>query len=118
MSSTAIVLRLLTEQDELNRTHGRLAFGVLLFQDLAIVPLLALAGVLASPQDQYTTPEIALAVGKAAVALIIAIAAIVTPSTPLVTLEELNSRYGARASLDPAFGPAKVVVPDLGDILE
>ena len=75
MSSTAIVLRLLTEQDELNRTHGRLAFGVLLFQDLAIVPLLALAGVLASPQDQYTTPEIALAVGKAAVALIIVLAA-------------------------------------------
>lgn len=54
----------------------------------------------------------------AAVALIIAIAAIVTPSTPSVTLEELNSRYAARASLDPAFGPAKVVVPDLGDILE
>ena len=46
MSSTAIVLRQLTEQDELNRTHGRLAFGVLLFQDLAIVPFLALAGVL------------------------------------------------------------------------
>ncbi len=75
MSSTAIVLRLLTEQDELNRTHGRLAFGVLLFQDLAIVPFLALAGVLASPEDQYTTPEIALAVAKAAVALIIVLAA-------------------------------------------
>jgi anti-sigma factor RsiW len=54
----------------------------------------------------------------AAVALVIAIAALVTPSTPSVALEELNSRYGARASLDPAFGPAKVVVPDLGDILE
>jgi CPA2 family monovalent cation:H+ antiporter-2 len=74
MSSTAIVLRQLTEQDELNRTHGRLAFGVLLFQDLAVVPFLALAGVLAAPQDQYTTAEIALAVGKAAVALIIVLA--------------------------------------------
>ena len=75
MSSTAIVLRQLTEQDELNRTHGRLAFGVLLFQDLAIVPFLALAGVLASPEEQYTTLSIALAVGKAAVALIIVLAA-------------------------------------------
>jgi len=75
MSSTAIVLRQLTEQDELNRTHGRLAFGVLLFQDLAIVPFLALAGVLASPEQQYTTPGIALAVAKAAVALIIVLAA-------------------------------------------
>jgi CPA2 family monovalent cation:H+ antiporter-2 len=74
MSSTAIVLRQLTEQDELNRTHGRLAFGVLLFQDLAIVPFLALAGVLAAPQAEYTTAEIALAVGKAAVALLVVLA--------------------------------------------
>ena len=54
----------------------------------------------------------------AAVALVIAIAAILTPSTPSIALEELNSRYGARASLDPAFGPAKVFVPDLGAELE
>ncbi len=74
MSSTAIVLRQLTEQDELNRTHGRLAFGVLLFQDLAIVPLLALAGVLGAPQESYTTLEITLALGKAAVALLIVLA--------------------------------------------
>ena len=54
----------------------------------------------------------------AAVALVIAIAAILTPSTPSIALEELNSRYGARGSLDPAFGPAKVFVPDLGAELE
>ncbi len=75
MSSTAIVLRQLTEQGELNRTHGRLAFGTLLFQDLAVVPFLALAGVLASPQEQYSMPEIALAVTKAAIALVIVLAA-------------------------------------------
>jgi anti-sigma factor RsiW len=54
----------------------------------------------------------------AAVALVIAIAALVTPSSPSIAIDELNSRYGARASLDPAFGPAKVVVPDLGEVLE
>ena len=43
MSSTAIVLHQLTDQSELNRTHGRLSFAVLLFQDLAFVPLLAFA---------------------------------------------------------------------------
>ena len=43
MSSTAILLQQLTERAELNRTHGRLAFSMLLFQDLAFVPLLALA---------------------------------------------------------------------------
>jgi K+:H+ antiporter len=69
------VLRQLTQQEELNRTHGRLAFGVLLFQDLAIVPFLALAGVLAAPQEQYTAFQISLAVGKAAVALLIVLAA-------------------------------------------
>ncbi|HTD12882.1 MAG TPA: cation:proton antiporter, partial [Steroidobacteraceae bacterium] len=40
MSSTAILLQQLTERAELNRTHGRLAFAMLLFQDLAFVPLL------------------------------------------------------------------------------
>ena len=37
----------LTERAELNRTHGRLAFSMLLFQDLAFVPFLALASALA-----------------------------------------------------------------------
>lgn len=54
-------------------------------------------------------------VGAAAaiMAAVIAIAALVTPEPDPVTLEQLNSQFGARASLDPAFGPAKVVVPPL-----
>jgi CPA2 family monovalent cation:H+ antiporter-2 len=40
MSSTAIVSRLLSERVEMNSAHGQLAIGVLLFQDLAVVPLL------------------------------------------------------------------------------
>ncbi len=43
MASTAIVIRQLTEQAEINRTHGRLALSILLFQDLAFVLLLAMA---------------------------------------------------------------------------
>jgi CPA2 family monovalent cation:H+ antiporter-2 len=46
MSSTAIIVNQLTERAELNRTHGRLAFSMLLFQDLAFVPFLALAAAL------------------------------------------------------------------------
>ncbi len=53
MCSTAIVLRQLGDQEELNRTHGRLSFAVLLFQDLAFVPLLALASVLTSGQSDF-----------------------------------------------------------------
>ncbi len=75
MSSTAIAVQQLSEQGELNRTHGRLAFGTLLFQDLAVVPFLALAGVIAGSDVGYSTSEISLAVGKAAIALIIVLAA-------------------------------------------
>ena len=42
MSSTALVARQLAEQDELTTRHGRTAIAVLVFQDLASVPLLAL----------------------------------------------------------------------------
>ncbi len=49
MSSTAIVMKLLTERLELDTAHGRNIFGVLLFQDLAVVPLLILIPALAQP---------------------------------------------------------------------
>ncbi|HYL02342.1 MAG TPA: cation:proton antiporter, partial [Steroidobacteraceae bacterium] len=53
MSSTAILLQQLTERAELNRTHGRLAFAMLLFQDVAFVPFLALSAALAAGQDHF-----------------------------------------------------------------
>ena len=53
MSSTAILLHQLTERAELNRTHGRLAFSMLLFQDLAFVPLLALASALGPGTNHF-----------------------------------------------------------------
>jgi CPA2 family monovalent cation:H+ antiporter-2 len=42
MSSTAIVVKLMSERLELESEHGRRVIGVLLFQDLAVVPLLVL----------------------------------------------------------------------------
>lgn len=59
-------------------------------------------------------------VGAAAavVALVIAVAALVTPPPTSVSVDDLSSRFGARVSLDPAFGPAKVVVPELGVMSE
>jgi CPA2 family monovalent cation:H+ antiporter-2 len=49
MSSTAIVSKLLTERLELESEHGRRIISVLLFQDLALVPLLILVPALAHP---------------------------------------------------------------------
>jgi len=41
LSSTAFVLQLLAEKKQLSTTHGRAAFTILLFQDLAVIPLIA-----------------------------------------------------------------------------
>ena len=51
MSSTAIVMKLLAERMELEAQHGRNIFGVLLFQDLAVVPLLILIPALGHTGD-------------------------------------------------------------------
>ncbi len=50
LSSTAFVLQLLIEQKMLTSNYGRTSIAVLLFQDLAVVPLLALASLLAVPE--------------------------------------------------------------------
>ena len=42
LSSTAFVLQLLAERKELNHAHGRAAFGVLLLQDVAVIPAIVL----------------------------------------------------------------------------
>lgn len=47
MSSTAIVSKLLSERDELGSEHGRLILGVLLFQDIAVAPLIIFVPALA-----------------------------------------------------------------------
>ena len=47
MSSTAFGMQILAEKNEMNAPHGRKAFSILLFQDIAIVPLLAVVPLLA-----------------------------------------------------------------------
>jgi glutathione-regulated potassium-efflux system protein KefB len=51
LSSTAVGLQMLAERKELQAPHGRLGFAILLFQDLAAIPLLALIPLLASTAD-------------------------------------------------------------------
>jgi CPA2 family monovalent cation:H+ antiporter-2 len=75
MSSTAIVVRQLSEQLEVNRPHGRLAVGILLFQDLAFVPLLALESALRGQLDILDPLVIAGALLRAGIALLFVIAA-------------------------------------------
>lgn len=53
MSSTAIVSKILMERADLNSRHGRLSIGVLLFQDLAVIPILVLIQTLGSHSDNW-----------------------------------------------------------------
>lgn len=48
LSSTAFVLQLLAEKKQLTTSHGRAAFSILLFQDLAVIPLIALLPLIGS----------------------------------------------------------------------
>jgi CPA2 family monovalent cation:H+ antiporter-2 len=49
MSSTAIVSKILMERLDLNTRHGKLSIGILLFQDLAVIPILILISTLSNP---------------------------------------------------------------------
>ena len=53
MSSTAMVVKLLAEKRELETDHGRRVFSVLLFQDLAVIPLLIIVPALASGSESW-----------------------------------------------------------------
>ena len=68
MSSTAIVVKLLSERLEMESEHGKRIMGVLLFQDLAVVPLLVLIPALGSSPDKLLM-ALAIAGLKAAVLL-------------------------------------------------
>jgi monovalent cation:H+ antiporter-2, CPA2 family len=72
LSSTAFALQLLNDAGEMNSRYGQRSFSVLLFQDLAIVPLLALITVLApGTEEQAATPLIDFGVAVAAVAAVV-----------------------------------------------
>jgi CPA2 family monovalent cation:H+ antiporter-2 len=73
LSSTAIVLQILVERRELGTPHGRVAFAVLLFQDLAVVPLLTLVPLLAR-REAGVLSAAGGAFLKAAAALIVILA--------------------------------------------
>ena len=68
MSSTAILAKLLAERYELDSEHGRQIIGILLFQDIAVVPLLIIIPALAAPAADLTA-SIGWALLKAAAVL-------------------------------------------------
>ncbi|MGS0674534.1 monovalent cation:proton antiporter-2 (CPA2) family protein [Shewanella sp. 0m-4] len=70
LSSTAIVLKLLNEQGWMRRRHGELSVSVLLFQDIAVVPLLILLPILASDGAPLLWTDVVFALLKGSLAFI------------------------------------------------
>ena len=71
MSSTAIVLAWLGERGELSSPAGRRAFAILLFQDLAVIPLIALLPLLSPDGEDMGNGWLAAAKGLAAIAVVV-----------------------------------------------
>jgi monovalent cation:H+ antiporter-2, CPA2 family len=63
LSSTAIVLKMLADKGETDSPHGRVMVGILIFQDLCVVPLMLLVPILSG--EEITIMEIASKMGQA-----------------------------------------------------
>jgi monovalent cation:H+ antiporter-2, CPA2 family len=80
LSSTAIVLKLLDDKNELEAPHGRIAVGMLIFQDIAIVPMILFVPVLAVAGDVgFEMITLQLIISLLAVAIIIVLARFFIP---------------------------------------
>ena len=69
LSSTAIVLKVLTDKGEIDAPHGRLATGILIFQDLCVVPIMLVMPFLAGKAEGGAF-GLMLALGKAALVVV------------------------------------------------
>ncbi len=74
MSSTAVVIKQLREQLELNSRHGRLSVGILLFQDLAVIPFLIIIPALAGGGGHSIPLELLISLAKGALVLAVMLA--------------------------------------------
>jgi K+:H+ antiporter len=71
LSSTAIVAKQLSDQLEMQERHGQLSIAILLFQDLAVVPLLVVIPILAIGDSQSLSLPLLIALAKGLLAFVI-----------------------------------------------
>jgi glutathione-regulated potassium-efflux system protein KefB len=94
LSSTAFALQVLEEKGELTTRHGRLAFSVLLFQDLAAIPLIALVPLFALGGEEPT-----MDLSSAAIAITTILGVILVGRFLLSRLYRLVAATGVREAM-------------------
>ena len=72
MSSTAIVLKIFQDRDEINTPHGKNALAILIFQDLIVVPMMLLAPIMSGQSEDIGASILSLVI-KAAIVIVITI---------------------------------------------
>jgi len=101
LSSTAFVLQLLAEKKQLTTAHGRAAFSILLFQDLAVIPLIALLPLIgsgASGENQFDPLKVGITLASIA-GLIIGGHFLLRPLLRIVAHSKLPELFTATALL-------------------
>ncbi len=73
-SSTAIVLKLLMERGEVESPYGKITTSVLIFQDIAVIPMMLIARMLA-PDSESSIKDIAITLGYAIIVVVLLFAA-------------------------------------------
>lgn len=102
LSSTPLVLQLLAEREQLNTHHGRTGFGILLFQDIAVMPMLAILPMMSAQAQGNTLSGIAIAFLKGAAvlgALVLAGRYVLRPVLRMVANTKVREAFTAAALL-------------------
>jgi len=109
LSSTAFTLQLLGERNELATPMGQTAFGILLFQDLAVIPLLAVLPLLGAREGHADTSWIPLLKAAGAIVVIVLVGrTLLRPAFRLVASARSQEVFTASALL-AAVGTAVLV---------
>jgi monovalent cation:proton antiporter-2 (CPA2) family protein len=99
LSSTAFVLQMLAEKNELTTSHGRAAFSILLFQDLAAIPLIAILPTLGAAGDgSFDFVQVGVMVATIAV-LIVGGRILLRPTLQIAAASKIPEIFTATALL-------------------
>jgi glutathione-regulated potassium-efflux system ancillary protein KefC/glutathione-regulated potassium-efflux system protein KefB len=109
LSSTPLVLQLLAERQQLNTHHGRSSFAILLFQDIAVMPMLAILPLLGSGAHDLSTALLSALKGLAVLAaLVFGGRYVLRPVLRLVAETKVSEAFTA-AALFVVLGTALLV---------